>query len=115
MERVLWFAFKNDPYIYIHIHIYVLWCLRSSYIYLLGIRASAAGGDRQVEPAGDRPRPDALTADRVEDLVAEYLRQHQGLEILTERHLGTAVREFVEKEEKDAIKRCALHYIRGEY
>jgi hypothetical protein len=56
-------------------------------------------------PMGDRSRPDALTADRVEDLVAEYLRKQNGLEILVESQLGTAVREFVEKEEKDSIER----------
>ena len=60
----------------------------------------------QVGAAADRSRPDALTAERVEDLVSEHLKkQDRGLEILKEDHLATAVREFVEKEEKDAIQR----------
>ena len=47
--------------------------------------------------------PDKLENVRVEDLVAEYLNL-QSLDILPENKLGDAVRYFVEKDEKDAIK-----------
>ena len=70
-----------------------------------GEGADAEATTDQAAVAADRSRPDALTAERVEDLVSDYLRQRQGMEILTERHMATAVREFVEKEEKDAIQR----------
>ncbi|KAI9008381.1 Metallo-dependent phosphatase-like protein [Gaertneriomyces semiglobifer] len=47
--------------------------------------------------------PDKLENFRVEDLVSEYLNL-QNLEILPENELGDAVRTFVEKDDKDAIK-----------
>lgn len=47
--------------------------------------------------------PAAVDETRVEDLVYEYLRG-QTLEILPENELGDAIKEFVEKDDKDAIK-----------
>ncbi|TPX61200.1 hypothetical protein PhCBS80983_g01238 [Powellomyces hirtus] len=47
--------------------------------------------------------PDKLENFRVEDLVTEYLNA-QNLDILPENELGEAVRMFVEKDDKDAIK-----------
>ena len=51
----------------------------------------------------DALMPEQLDIRGVEDLVAEYL-ENQSLEIFPEKMLTEAVREFVDKDEKDAIK-----------
>jgi double-strand break repair protein MRE11 len=47
--------------------------------------------------------PERMDDTKVEDLVAEYLEAQQ-LDLLPENELGDAVKEFVEKDDKDAIK-----------
>lgn len=55
--------------------------------------------------------PEKLDNFRVEDLVTEYLNA-QNLDILPENELGDAVRMFVEKDDKDAIKEyVSLHFV----
>ncbi|XP_032846764.2 double-strand break repair protein MRE11 isoform X2 [Tyto alba] len=53
-----------------------------------------------------RPAPEGMTL-RVEDLVKQYFQTAEKkvqLSLLTERGMGEAVQEFVDKEEKDAIE-----------
>ena len=49
--------------------------------------------------------PDQLDLVKMEDLVREYLSS-QKLDVLPENELENAVHNFVEKDEKDAIKEC---------
>ncbi|RKP05540.1 Mre11 DNA-binding presumed domain-containing protein [Thamnocephalis sphaerospora] len=51
----------------------------------------------------DAIMPEKLDLFRVEDLVDEFLALHS-LEVLPENALGDAVRQFVEKDDRDAIK-----------
>lgn len=56
-----------------------------------------------AEPIQLPDLPAAIDDKRVEDLVGEYLAAQQ-LDILPENELGDAVKVFVEKDDKDAIK-----------
>ncbi|KAI8818933.1 DNA repair protein rad32 [Fimicolochytrium jonesii] len=67
-------------------------------------RAQTGGAGKKKEAINmDAFLPERLENFRVEDLVAEYLTA-QNLDILPENELGDAVRMFVEKDDKDAIK-----------
>lgn len=58
-----------------------------------------------MESVPERPRPDQLSATRVEDLVHEFLEEEEmQMEVLKLDFLDRAVQKFVEKEDKDAIR-----------
>ncbi|XP_004448251.1 double-strand break repair protein MRE11 isoform X2 [Dasypus novemcinctus] len=60
------------------------------------------------------PRPSEGTTLRVEDLVRQYFQtaeKNVQLSLLTERGMGEAVQEFVDKEEKDAIEELVKYQL----
>eukprot|EP00052_Salpingoeca_macrocollata_P023144 m.202966 g.202966 ORF g.202966 m.202966 type:complete len:723 (-) comp21968_c0_seq5:183-2351(-) len=86
-------------------------------------RPTAAGGAGDADEAGEAEEADrggaagrrdmsaAAVSARVEDLIASNLRQ-QELQILPQKSLGEAVRSFVDKEEKDAIKELVAYVLK---
>eukprot|EP00057_Strongylocentrotus_purpuratus_P023252 XP_011677726.1 PREDICTED: double-strand break repair protein MRE11A [Strongylocentrotus purpuratus] len=66
------------------------------------------------EDLGEFLKPEALETERVEDLVRKYFSETEEtkqLELLSEKGLGQAVREYVDKEEKEAIQALVKHQL----
>eukprot|EP00951_Prasinocladus_malaysianus_P010197 scaffold74750_cov48-Prasinocladus_malaysianus.AAC.1 len=54
----------------------------------------------------DMLRPEQLDQTRIEDLIAENLGPGEPLQILVEEDLRTALHDYVEKDEKQALDAC---------
>ncbi|XP_052818533.1 double-strand break repair protein MRE11-like [Mya arenaria] len=82
-------------------------------IYFMRKKAVAAG----KQESGDVDLEDIkvdLPSARVEDMVKEYFTQADEklrLQVLTEKGIGEAVKEFVDKEEKDAIPQLVIYQL----